>query len=43
MVRLENNRPGLIVSVTFDGMGQTFDSSWPLMTIGRQGAQLPVG
>ena len=43
MVKLGDNGPGLVVSITFDAMGPTFDPSWPVMTIGRQGAQVPTG
>src|SRR5262249_54154637 len=42
-VRLENNRPGLIVSVTFEGLERSFGSSLSPMTLGRHGAQLPIG
>jgi signal transduction histidine kinase len=43
MVKLDDNRPGLIVSITFDALGPAFDPPWPLITIGRQGAQVPTG
>jgi signal transduction histidine kinase len=42
-VRLDDNRPGLVVSVIFDVLGPTFDPSRPLIPVGRQGAQLPIG